>query len=62
MHEEFLNISAFDANSPESLMIEIRPDKSQFILDQFQQNYEMMASSLQIDKKRLILLNPKFVD
>jgi hypothetical protein len=27
-HEGFLNIAAFDANSPESLMIEIKPDKS----------------------------------
>ena len=32
-HDNFLYISAFDTNSPESLMIEIKADRIEFILD-----------------------------
>lgn len=38
-----LFISAFDTNSPESLMIRIKPDKFDFIMEKFDSNYELMA-------------------
>jgi hypothetical protein len=42
-------------------MIEIAPERSEFILNQFKSDYDLMASSLQVIKQRLILLNPKFI-
>ena len=35
-HEDYLYIAAFDVNTPESLLIVIKPDKKQFIIDQFE--------------------------
>jgi hypothetical protein len=60
--ENHLFIAAFDANSPESLMIKIKPDKFDFILQKFESNYELMAESVHIDQKRLILLDPSYND
>lgn len=48
-------------DSPESLLIELRDPKSAEILAQFTNDYELLASSLQVHQKRLVLLNPKFV-
>ena len=42
-------------------MIRIAPDKSESIINTFKSDWDMMAKSLQIVDKRLILLNPKFV-
>ena len=56
-----LFIAAFDVESPESLLIELPEKKAQDILKEFQNDYEQMASSLQVMNKRLVLLNPKFI-
>lgn len=56
-----LYIAAFDTNSPESLLIDLPPQKAQEILTQFSNDYDQMAESLQVMQKRLVLLNPKFV-
>ena len=56
-----LYIAAFDTNSPESLLIDLPPPKASEILGQFENDYEQMAESLQVMQKRLVLLNPKFV-
>jgi hypothetical protein len=44
--------------SPESFLIELPEKKAQEILIQFQNEYEKMASSLNVINKRLVLLNP----
>ena len=56
-----LFVAAFDVDSPESLLIELDGTKSVEILQKFNNDYESMASSLQVMNKRLVLLNPKFV-
>ena len=56
-----LYIAAFDTNSPESLLIDLPASKAKDILAQFENDYEKMAESLQVMQKRLVLLNPKFV-
>jgi hypothetical protein len=57
-----LFVAAFDIESEESLLIELEQKKAQSILSEFQSDYEMMASSLQVMNKRLVLLNPKFLE
>jgi len=47
--------------SPESLLIELPNKRAHEILMQFGEDYEKMASSLQVMNKRLVLLNPKFI-
>lgn len=49
-------------DSPESLLIELPERRAQEILNEFNNDYEGMASSLQVMNKRLVLLNPKFVN
>jgi len=44
--------------SPESLLIELPNKRAHEILIQFGEDYEKMASSLQVMNKRLVLLNP----
>lgn len=56
-----LNVAAYDVESPESLLIELPEKRAQEILREFQNDYERMACSLQVMNKRLVLLNPKFV-
>lgn len=58
--EGYLHIAAFDVNTPESLLIEIKPDKTAFILEHFNEDFELMANCLQVDRrtKRLILIKP----
>lgn len=53
-----LFIAAYDVESPESLLIELPEKKAQEILNEFSNDYEAMASSLQVINKRLVLLNP----
>ena len=53
-----LFIAAYDLESPESLLIELPEKKAQEILNEFQNDYEGMANSLQVMNKRLVLLNP----
>ena len=55
-----LCIAAFDTKTPESLLIELPDGRAQHILNEFKNNYDLMASSLQVMKKRLVLLNPKY--
>lgn len=57
-----LFIAAYDVESPESLLIELPERRAQDILNEFGNDYESMASSLQVMNKRLVLLNPKFVN
>lgn len=56
-----LFIAAYDMESPESLLIELPSKRAQEIIMQFGEDYEIMASSLQVMNKRLVLLNPKFI-
>eukprot|EP00347_Sterkiella_histriomuscorum_P015405 403357145 len=59
-NNSYLFIAAYDVESPESLLIELPEKKAQEILNEFQNDYESMATSLQVINKRLVLLNPKF--
>jgi hypothetical protein len=56
-----LYLAAYDMESPESLLIELPGKKAEQILTQFEKEYDLMANSLQVLQKRLVLLNPKFV-
>jgi len=53
-----LFIAAYDVESPESLLIELPERRAADILNEFNNDYEGMASSLQVMNKRLVLLNP----
>ena len=53
-----LFIAAYDVESPESLLIELPEKRATDILKEFANDYESMASSLQVMNKRLVLLNP----
>ena len=53
-----LFIAAYDVESPESLLIELPERRAADILNEFNNDYEAMASSLQVMNKRLVLLNP----
>jgi len=57
-----LFIAAYDVESPESLLIELPERRAADILNEFNNDYESMASSLQVMNKRLVLLNPKFIN
>lgn len=45
-NNSYLFIAAYDVESPESFLIELPEKKAQEILNEFQNDYEMMASSL----------------
>ena len=51
-------IAAYDVESTESLLIYLLERRAQDILNEFQNDYESMADSLQVMNKRLVLLNP----
>lgn len=53
-----LFIAAYDIESQESLLIELEQRKAHAILQEFQNDYEKMAQSLQVTNKRLVLINP----
>ena len=57
-----LFIAAYDVESEESLLIELPKRRASDILNEFNNDYEAMASSLQVMNKRLVLLNPKFIN
>ena len=57
-----LFIAAYDVETPESLLIELPERRAADILNEFNNDYESMASSLQVMNKRLVLLNPKFIN
>lgn len=51
-------IAAYDVESPESLLIELPEKRAQDILKEFNNDYEQLASALQVVQRRLVLLNP----
>ncbi len=53
-----LFIAAYDVESPESLLIELSEKKAEDIMKEFNNDYEQMATCLQIMNRRLVLLNP----
>lgn len=53
-----LVISAQHVELPDSFIIEIESIKVEHLINEFQNNYEYMASHLQIMNKRMVLLNP----
>lgn len=57
-NQNLLFIAAFDMETDESLLIDLPQKKAQEILREFNQDYEQLASSLQVINKRLVLLNP----
>lgn len=57
-NNSYMFIAAYDVESPESLLIELTEKKAQEILAEFNNDYENIASSLQVINKRLVLLNP----
>ena len=59
--KNILFIAAYDVETPESFLIELPPPKSSEIEKEFQSNWELMANSLQVMNKRLVLLNPNYV-
>lgn len=60
-NQSHLFIAAFDVETDESLLIELPEKKANDILEEFNHDYEQLASSLQVLNKRLVLLNPKFI-
>jgi hypothetical protein len=57
-NSQYLYIAAYDVESPESFLIELPEKKAKELMVEFTNNYELMANSLQIMNKRLVLLNP----
>lgn len=53
-----LFIAAYDVESPESLLIELSEKKAEDIMKEFNNDYERVASCLEIMNRRLVLLNP----
>ena len=56
-----LFIAAYDVESTESFLITLPEKRANEIMTEFENNYELMASSLQVMNKRLYLLNPKYL-
>lgn len=56
-----LFIAAYDVESTESFLITLPEKRASEIMVEFENNYELMASSLQVMNKRLYLLNPKYL-
>jgi hypothetical protein len=53
-----VEISSTNTNLFIALLIELPEKRAQDILSEFKNDYEKMASSLQVINKRLVLLNP----
>lgn len=53
-----LFIAALDMESEESFLIELPEKRAQAILDEFNNDYEALASSLQLIDKKLVLFKP----
>jgi hypothetical protein len=56
-----LFIAAYDVESTESFLITLPEKRANDLMVEFENNYELMASSLQVMNKRLYLLNPKYL-
>lgn len=56
-----LFIAAYDVESTESFLITLPEKRANELMVEFENNYELMASSLQVMNKRLYLLNPKYL-
>lgn len=56
-----LFIAAYDVESTESFLITLPDKRANELMVEFENNYELMASSLQVMNKRLYLLNPKYL-
>jgi hypothetical protein len=56
-----LFIAAYDVESNESFLITLPEKRANDLMVEFENNYELMASSLQVMNKRLYLLNPKYL-
>jgi len=54
-------ISAQHEDLPDSFIIEIEAAKVQHLLNEFQNDFNLMADHLKIMNKRMVLLNPKFI-
>lgn len=52
-------ISAFNENTTEMYLIDLEKDKSQKVLDTFNSDYNLICKNLDVQKRRLVLLNPK---
>lgn len=59
--QDDLVISAQHEDLPDSFIIEIEAAKVQHLLNEFQNDFSLMASHLKIMNKRMVLLNPKFI-
>ena len=55
-----LMIAAFSETSKESLLISLNKERAEEILKEFNNDYELMTSSLQVSEQRLYLLNPTY--
>lgn len=56
-----LFIAAYDVESSESFLITLPEKRANELMIEFENNYEVMADSLQVMNKRLYLLNPKYI-
>ena len=54
-------ISAQHEDLPDSFIIEIEAAKVQHLLNEFGNDFNLMATHLKIMNKRMVLLNPKFI-
>ena len=59
--QDDLVISAQHEDLPDSFIIEIEAAKVQHLLNEFTNDFSLMASHLKIMNKRMVLLNPKFI-
>ena len=59
--QDDLVISAQHEDLPDSFIIEIEAAKVQHLLNEFTNDFSLMARHLKIMNKRMVLLNPKFI-
>ena len=59
--QDDLVISAQHEDLPDSFIIEIEAGKVQHLLNEFSNDFSLMANHLKIMNKRMVLLNPKFI-
>jgi len=57
-----LVISAQHVEQPDSFIIEIESQKVNNLVNEFNNDFVLMANHLKIMNKRLVLLNPKFLN
>ena len=54
-------IAAFSLTSDDSLLISLNPERKDEIFKEFDNDFQLMSQSLQVNKRRLYLLNPEYV-